>query len=87
MPKMPPFMRDGTEMDFDGLREETASAVGESGKTQSEIARELDLHRSAVSRAVKESGPRVQKIQRRVLRHLTPYRVEQRTYFKAQRED
>ena len=80
-------MRDGTEMSFDELRDETAAAVDESGKSQSQVARELDMHRSAVSRAVKESGPRVQKIQRRVLRHLTPYRIERRVSFKAHRED
>jgi len=80
-------MRDGTEMSFDELRDETAAAVDESGKSQAEVARELDMHRSAVSRAVKESGARVQKIQRRVLRHLTPYRIERRVHFKAHRED
>jgi predicted transcriptional regulator len=80
-------MRDGTELGFDELRDETAAAVDESGKSQAAVARELDLHRSAVSRAVKESGPRVQKIQRRVLRHLTPYHVERRVYFKAHRDE
>ena len=80
-------MRDGTEMSFDELRDETAATVDESGKSQAEVARELDMHRSAVSRAVKESGARVQKIQRRVLRHLTPYRIERRVHFKAHRED
>lgn len=80
-------MRDGTELSFEELQQETADAVEASDKSQSDVARELGLHRSAVSRAVKESGPRVQKIQRRVLRHLTPYRVERRVYFKAHRED
>lgn len=80
-------MRDGTELSFEELRQETASVVEKSGKSQAAVARELDLHRSAVSRAVKETGPRVQKIQRRVLRHLTPYRIERRVYFKAHRED
>jgi predicted transcriptional regulator len=80
-------MRDGTEMSFDELRDETAAAVDESGKSQAAVARELDMHRSAVSRAVKESGPRVQKIQRRVLRHLTPYRIDRRVRFKAHREE
>ncbi len=80
-------MRDGTELSFDELRDETAAAVDESGKSQAAVARELDLHRSAVSRAVKESGPRVQKIQRRVLRHLTPYHVERRVYFKSHRDE
>lgn len=80
-------MRDGTEMSFGQLRDETAAAVDESGKSQSQVARELDMHRSAVSRAVKESGPRVQSIQRHVLRHLTPYRIERRVSFKAYRED
>lgn len=80
-------MRDGTEMCFDELRDKTALAVSESEKSQAEVARELNIHRSAVSRATKESGSRVQKIQRRVLRHLTPYQIERRVYFKAHRVD
>lgn len=81
------LMRDGTEMTFAELRQETAAAVEESGRSQAEIARELDVHRSAVSRAVKEEGPNWHKLQRRILSHLTPYEVEKRVYFKAHRSD
>lgn len=80
-------MRDGTELDFEELRAETAAAVDESAESQAAVARELGVHRSAVSRAVKETGPRLQELQRRILRHLTPYRIERHVYFKAHRED
>jgi len=79
-------MRDGTELDFEGLRKEAAAAVEDAGRSQSEVARELDVHRSAVSRAVKESGPRLSELQRRIIRHLTPYRIERRVTFKAHKD-
>jgi hypothetical protein len=80
-------MRDGTEMDFVALRDEAKTAVDKSGKSYTEIGEELDVHRTAIARAVKEDGPKFQKLQRRILRHLTPYRIERRVYFKVHRED
>lgn len=79
-------MRDGTKMDFTALRDEAKTAVDESGKSYTKIGEELDVHRSAVARAVKEDGPKFQKLQRRLIRHLTPYRIERRVRFKAHRE-
>lgn len=81
-----PLMRDGTEMDFSALRDEARTAVDGSGKSYTEVGEELDVHRTAVSRALKEDGPKFQKLQRRIIRHLTPYRVERQVYFKARRE-
>jgi len=80
-------MRDGTEMDFATLRDEVKTALEESGKSHTDIGEEMNVHRSAVSRAVKEDGPKFQKLQRRILRHLTPYRIERQVRFKAHRED
>ena len=79
-------MRDGTEMDFDALRAEAARAVEASGHTQSDVAGALDVHRSAVSRALKTSGGKFQELQRRIIEHLTPYRIERRVSFKAHRK-
>ena len=79
-------MRDGTEVDFDGLRAEARAAVASSGHTQSDVADALGVHRSAVSRALKTSGAKFQELQRRIIEHLTPYQIERRVTFKAHRK-
>jgi len=82
-----PPMRDGTEMDFNALRDEAAAAIEQSGKTQTEIADALDVHRSAVSRALKTAGTKFQELQRRIIEHLTPYRIKRHVTFKAHRRE
>ena len=81
-----PAMRDGTEMDFNALRAEAEQALEASGHTQSDVADALDVHRSAVSRALKTSGGKFQELQRRIIEHLTPYQIERRVSFKAHRK-
>jgi len=78
-------MRDGTELDFEGLRRETRAAVDGTHKTQTAIAEALGVHRSAVSRALRTAGPKFEKLQRRIIAHLTPYEVEAHRLFKARR--
>jgi phage tail tape-measure protein len=80
-------MRDGTEMSFTDLRDEAKAAVDDAGKSYAEMGRELDVHRTAVARAVKEAGAKFQKLQRRIIEHLTPYRIERRVTFKAHRDE
>lgn len=80
-------MRDGTELDLRGLQREAAHAAEESGRTQSAIARELDVHRSAVSRALRHTGRQFAKLQCRIIEHLTPYRLEERRTWKAHRSE
>jgi len=72
-------------MNYDELRERAARAVSESGRTQVRLADELDVSPGAMSRALSESGPKFSNLQRRIIEHLTPYRIEQRVVFEAQR--
>ena len=76
----------GSKLDFDALRAEAMAAPEACGRTQTEIAGELGVHRSAVSRAVKTVGPKFQDLQRRIIEHLTPYRIERRVVFEARRK-
>lgn len=80
-------MREGTRLTFEELRDAAAAAVERSGRSQAEVARDLGVHRSAICRALKESGPRLSKLQRRILRALTPYRIERQLYFQVRRGD
>jgi predicted transcriptional regulator len=79
-------MRDGSTLDYAALRDEARSAIDASGKSQSEVADDLGVHRSAVSRALKTAGPKFQELQRRIIEGLTPYRIERRVSFKAHRD-
>jgi predicted transcriptional regulator len=80
-------MREGTELTPEMLRDEAAAAVERSGQSQAAVARELGVHRSAVSRAVKEVSPNFYKLQRRIIEHLTPYRLEKRERWAVRREE
>jgi DNA-binding phage protein len=80
-------MRDGTEMGFSELRAEAETAINAAGKSYAEVARDLGVHRTAVARAVNENGPKFQSLQRRIVEHLTLYRIERQVRFKAHRND
>ena len=80
-------MRDGTELDFEELRAQAQAAIESAGRTQSEVAEALGVHRSAVSRALHTAGPKFQELQRRIIRLLTPYRINRHVYFKAERDE
>jgi transposase-like protein len=80
-------MREGTELSYEELRAEARQAVEASGKAYAEVARELDVHRTAVARAVKEEGEKFQRLQREIIQHLTPYRIERVVRFKARRDE
>lgn len=64
------------ELSFEQLRQETAKAVREAPCTQSDLADELDVHKSSVSRAVNRAGPHFWKLQRKIIEHLSPHRIE-----------
>jgi len=74
-------LSDGDEVYHPGLRLYARKAVKESEKSQSDVARELDVHRSAVSRALLETGPNLEKMQARIVEHLTPFELERREAF------
>lgn len=79
-------MRKGQKLDFEALRREALAAIEQSGKSQSQVGRELDVSRGAVSRAVKEAGSKLASLQRRIIEHLTAYRLEEETRFRVHRD-
>jgi predicted DNA-binding protein (UPF0251 family) len=70
-----------TELDAEGLRAEAEAAVDESPYTQAEIARQLDVSRASVNRALNQTTPKLEKLRRRILEHLRPVRVERRVTY------
>lgn len=70
-----------TELDAEGLRAEVEAAVDESPYTQAEIARQLDVSRASVNRALNQITPKLEKLRRRILEHLRPVRVERRVTY------
>jgi predicted transcriptional regulator len=80
-------MRDGTTLDYDGLRRETAEALASADTTQRAVAEALGVSEAAVSMAKSGAGPDRAKLQRRIIAHLTRYRVEEVVTFKARRKD
>jgi DNA transposition AAA+ family ATPase len=78
-------MQDKMKMNHDELCREAARAVDEASVTQTQLARDLDVSPGAVSRALSESGPKFASLQRRILEHLTPYRIRERVVFEVQR--
>jgi predicted DNA-binding protein YlxM (UPF0122 family) len=69
------------ELDFQGLRDATIRAVSSSDLSQSDIARSLNVHRSAVSRATKEAGPALSGLQCRIIERLTSHEVDRKVVF------
>lgn len=62
------------------LRDATAKAVQESGKTQTQIASELNISQSVVSEAVNKPYTKLAGVQRRIIEHLTDFEIkEERT--------
>lgn len=73
-------MYEGQRLNGDQLREATAEAIRSSGKTQGELAAELKVTQGAVSRAANETATKLSGLQRRIIAHLTPFRLrEERT--------
>lgn len=77
-------MQSGQVLDYEALCRETEAAVERSGKSQSQVGRELGVSRGAVSRAVKEAGSKLASLQCRIIEHLTPYRLDEETHFRVQ---
>jgi predicted transcriptional regulator len=77
-------MRDSSTLDFVTLRD-GAAAIEASGWSQSEIADELGVHRSAASRAPRTTDPKLQELQTRIIECLTPYLIERHVMFRAHR--
>lgn len=69
-------MHDGQTMTYDELQQAAAQTIDDAGTSQAQVARELGVTRGAVSRAVKEPGSSLFELQRRIVEHLTGFRVE-----------
>ena len=71
-------MRHNQRLTHEELRDEVAKAIDEVYPgTQSDLARALGVHRSSISRAVREAGPALAELQRRILEQIFPdYAVE-----------
>lgn len=74
-------------MTHDELRDEVEAAIEESGRMKKEIAEELGLHESSVSNALRETGGHVSKRQVRILELLTPYTLQKKVLFRAERSE
>lgn len=73
-------MHQGQRLTGEELRAAVAEAIKTSGKTQEELARELEVTQGAISRASNEAATKLGGLQRRIIAHLTPFTLrEERT--------
>jgi gentisate 1,2-dioxygenase len=80
-------MRHGTTLTFEDLRRETAEALESADETQSAVAEALGVAPPQITKAKTTTGATYAALQRRILEHLTPYRVEEQPVtFKARRK-
>ena len=61
--------------DFEQLMEEAGRLLRNADYTQRELADELGVTRGAVAKAVTKAGPKFQKLQSRIIEHLSDYTV------------
>lgn len=86
-PDLPP-VRKGQTLTYSDLREEAAAAVEADRRTQKEIAESIPVSPGALSRAIKEEGPRYAKLQQRIIQELNPgYRLVEVGGFYVDRAD
>lgn len=70
-------------MDYEELCRTAAEVVSSSEYTQTEIAEELEVTTGAISRALSESGPKLSRLQCRILEYLTSCEIERTATFTA----
>jgi len=80
-------MREGTTFTFPELQQKAVELIEQHGHTQSDIARALDVHRSVVSRALRDEDTRWGGTLVRIVEYLGRYRLEKLTRWKARRVD
>ena len=68
-------MRHGQQFDYEGLREKAKQIVDDSDKKRKDVAQELGVSPGSVSSALNGSGAKYASLQKRIIEHLTPYRV------------
>jgi predicted DNA-binding protein (UPF0251 family) len=70
-----------TILDAEGLRRRAERAIEDSPYTQADVARELDVSRASVNRALNQTTPKLEKLRGRIVEHLRGGRVEKRVTF------
>jgi len=70
-----------TRLDAEGLRQRAEQAIEGSPYTQADVARELDVSRASVNRALKDASPKLEKLRCRIVELLEPCRVERKRIF------
>ena len=70
-------MRHNQRLTYETLRDEAKAAVEESNMKKQDIARALDCQPSAISQAIRLTGRKYAKLQRRIIGYLTDYQVEE----------
>ena len=84
------LMQKGQKLTHEELRDEVAAAIEEFDGTQTDLADELDVSKVAISRAAREAGPTLAKLQTRILEHLRPqYQLqrEERVWYRVHRRN
>lgn len=83
-----PPVRKGQTLTYEDLRREAESAVDADPRPRYEIAAALDVTPGALTKALKFSGPRYWKLQRRALALLRPeYAIREVGGFEVERAE
>lgn len=69
------------ELTHEELREEAHRLAKDDSRAYTEIAEELDVTKNAVAKAVTTTGPKFQRLQIRIVEHLSGGKVEPRKTF------
>ena len=68
-------------LSYRGLMRAARHAMQESGARQVDLADQLGVSQGGLSRALSTPGPKLARLQQRVVEHLTPYVVEKKVRF------
>jgi hypothetical protein len=74
-------------LDTEGLRAEAEDAFERFGGSQTELADELGVHRTVVSRALRNEGHKYAAPQARIVSHVLGVPVERRSRYEGSEDD
>jgi hypothetical protein len=74
-------------LDTEGLRSEAESAFEKFGGSQTDLADELGMHRTVVSRALRNEGRKYAAPQARIVSHVLGVPVERRSTYRGAEDD
>jgi predicted XRE-type DNA-binding protein len=78
---MTTFLRPGSTLTHEELRDQVRRALEESSTTQRTVAQTLGVDESSVSRACVEAGSKFQRLQCKILEELLAVQIERRVHF------